>query len=96
MQELNERQICLGCKRRINLLIDGYRCLDCPFFFCRPCAEYHFDRTPLDRLAHNFAIAGALCRAFDLGNHDGQNYVTESEGCRPAYPDWKPGCGRSA
>lgn len=45
MRELDERQICLGCKQRINLLIDGFRCLDCPFFFCRPCAEYHFGKT---------------------------------------------------
>jgi hypothetical protein len=50
VSELDEIQICLGCKKRINLLeIDkekaGYRCLDCQFYFCRKCAEYHFGKT---------------------------------------------------
>lgn len=45
MSELSEWQVCLGCRMRINLLRDGFRCLDCPFFFCRPCAEYHFGKT---------------------------------------------------
>jgi hypothetical protein len=42
---INRSQICLGCRKRIDLLNDGYRCLDCPFFFCHPCAEYHFGKT---------------------------------------------------
>lgn len=42
---VRQHQICLGCKKQIDLLDDGYRCLDCPFFFCRPCAEYHFGKT---------------------------------------------------
>jgi hypothetical protein len=45
-------------------------------------------------LASNLAVAGALCESFTLGNRNGQNYVTESEGCWPAFPDWTPGCGR--
>lgn len=47
MNELSERQICLGCKKKINLLIDGFRCLDCQFFFCEPCARYHFGKTDI-------------------------------------------------
>ena len=36
---------CAGCRKAVDLLVDGFRCLDCPFFFCRPCAEYHFNLT---------------------------------------------------
>ncbi len=50
MSELDEIQICLGCRKRINLLEtgiekEGFRCLDCAFYFCRPCAQYHFNLT---------------------------------------------------
>ena len=42
---VSREQTCLGCKKRIDLLEDGFRCLDCPFFFCRACAAYHFGET---------------------------------------------------
>lgn len=50
MAEMDEIQICLGCRKRINMLEHdpakaGFRCLDCPFYFCRACAEYHFGKS---------------------------------------------------
>lgn len=94
MSELAERQICLGCRKRINLLVDGFRCLDCPFFFCRPCAEYHFGRTPLDLIASNLATAAGLCEAFSLGEVNGIEHALR--GYIVLNPEWHPGCGRCA
>lgn len=53
-----------------------------------------FDRSTLMTLAHNLAVAGALCEAdangYVRGYHDGM------PGPRDPHPDWRPGCGRSA
>lgn len=72
--ELDEMQVCLGCRKTISLLVDGYRCLDCPFFFCRPCAEYHFGKSSvspttgkLDRACIEQAI---LAWPFMTGDQD--------------------------
>jgi hypothetical protein len=51
-----------------------------------------FSRSELYTLAHNLAIAGALCESFQLGDQWGA--WTEDP-----YPDpapWRPGCHRSA
>lgn len=50
----------------------------------------------LGMLSHNLTIAGALCRAFQLGGvYHVERYIADWNGGGWTYP-FSPGCGRSA
>ena len=49
-------------------------------------------RAALCCLAHNLAVAAALCRSHDLGCGFGYEWATGE----PFWPRWEPGCGRDA
>lgn len=43
-------------------------------------------------LAHNLAVAGGLCRSFELGKSDAEEYW----GITCGEQRWSPGCGKQA
>ena len=48
----------------------------------------------LDTLAHNLAMAGGLCRAYDIGM-ERMSMIWCRDEIDPVR-DWRPGCGRTA
>ena len=79
--------ICRGCGLQSTYLFEPHcpTCLD-----EEPCIEV--DLLPLAALAHNLAIAGALCASFELA------IDSCSTSCEHWYgaSDWRPGCGKAA
>lgn len=59
---------------------------------CGGTGEDHIDLSPLATLAHNLAIAGGLCAAFELG----RQFCWRAMVGLPAAEDWRPGSGRAA
>ena len=61
----------------------------------RPCGEcVVVARNRLNALAHNLAVAGGLCRAYDIGMERMRMIWCRDE--IDPVRDWHPGCGRTA
>jgi len=48
IQKLGLRVTCGGCENKVNFWA-MYRCLYCGFFFCRQCAQKHFEQNNIQR-----------------------------------------------
>ena len=35
-------RLCMGCRKPMWLSVEGFRCLECKYVYCRSCAKDHF------------------------------------------------------
>lgn len=61
---------------------------------CGGAKESALDMSRLDTLAHNLAIAAALCAAHEIGLNESEGHRLYHEHGYRVAECWAPGCGR--